>query len=76
MSTGGGEAIGKEGLDAHAGLRESGDVLVSPVRLLHVFAQGELDARGRFGKEHFVRGDPEPKLDHGILPADWVCGAM
>ena len=34
----GGEAVGEEGLDAHACLRKSGGVLVAPVRLLYVFS--------------------------------------
>ena len=52
----GGEAVGEEGLDAHACLRESGGVLVAPVRLLYVFSEGELDARRGFHEKHSIGG--------------------
>ena len=70
------ESVGVEGPHTHAGLRKAGRVPVAPIRLLDVFAEGELDAAdGAFEFQAFG-GFAVAQLDGAILPADGIGRTM
>ena len=73
---GGGEAVDVEGAHAHARLGEAGRVAVAGVGLLHVLAEGELDAGGGVREDEPRRGLAVAELDDAILAADGVGGPV
>ena len=73
---GGGEAVGVEGGDAHAGLGEAIAEAVAPVGLLDIFAEGEFDAAGGSGEfERFWSGSLA-QLDDAVLTSDGIGRAV
>ena len=52
---GGGEAVGEEGLHSHPGLWETRGIFVTPIGLLDVFSEGELDPARRLLHQHRIR---------------------
>ena len=52
---GGGEAVGEKRFHSHSRLRETRGVLVTPIGLLDVFSEGELDATWGLLHQHRIR---------------------
>src|SRR5690606_25240424 len=59
-------------LYAHPGLGKTGSLIVAPVGLLHIFAEGEFDEPvGSFEFQTFGILSP-PQLDQLALASDWI----
>ena len=63
-------------LDAHTSLGIAGGVFISPVGLFDIFTEREFDSRRGEIKFHIFIKLPPPKLDHLVLPTDWIGRAM
>ena len=59
-------------LHAHPGLREADRLEITPVGLLDVLPQGELDEGIGVLDLHLLRGHAPTELDDAALTANWV----
>src|SRR5206468_1115501 len=67
----GSETIGNKCPHTHPRLGKPRDEPLTPIRLLHIFTQRELDARRRGFEDQLVRTGAVAQLDHAILAANW-----
>src|SRR5436190_22499819 len=72
----GGESIVDKCADAHSRLRKATCVLVAPIRLFDVLAQGEFDSGWRVFEDQLVGSGTKAKFNYTVLTSDRIGGPM